>query len=112
MDEKSTDSEPKRYLIIVQMDKASTIERLGKDVPNIIAVFQRVSRGELELAFRSSDGTLFGYFVKSSTKPVFLKVEFEKSQATTNKDTTLIVELGDQVDGSGFSRAWTWLQHH
>jgi hypothetical protein len=104
--------QPKRYLVIVQLIKSSDIKRISRDAPEIIAMLNQVSHGELEQAFRSGDGTLFGYFAKTSTDPVFLRAEFEKSKSTTNGDAILIIELGEDFKGVGFSRAWTWLQHH
>ncbi len=104
--------DPKRYLIIVQLIKSSDMQRIAREFPEIVSMLNQVARGELEQAFRSSDGTLFGYFAKTSTNLVFLRAEFEKSKSTTNGDAILIVELGEDFNGVGFSRAWTWLQHH
>jgi hypothetical protein len=30
----------------------------------------------------------------------------------TPDDPILVLEIGEDFSGRGFSRAWTWLQHH
>lgn len=101
----------KRLLVVIQLKTDSTIQRLQHDAPKIIRFLEGISRGELEMAFRSNDGLLFGYFVKTAT-PQFIRPEFEKCDGTQNGDSILAFEAGELAAGIGFSRAWTWLQHH
>ena len=105
------DASTKRYLAIVQLKGDSTIARIGEDVPKIIKFIESFSHGEHEQAFRSKDGLLFGYFLKTAT-PEFLQAEFIKCSGTQNGDSFVAFEIGNLVAGEGFSRAWTWLQRH
>ena len=105
-------AEIKRYIAIVQLKSDSTTERLSRDVPQIIDFISRMSDGPKEQVFRSSDGLLFGYFFNSSAPSAVMRAEFEKCNGTANGDALLVFEAGELATGLGFSRAWTWLQHH
>jgi hypothetical protein len=100
-----------RCLAVIQLKSDSTMQRIASDMPQIMAFLTRFSKGEHELAFRSNDGQLFGYFLKTAT-PQFLQAEFDKCEGTHNGDAMLVFEAGKLVSGNGFSRAWTWLQRH
>lgn len=103
--------EPKRYLVVVQLKSDASPQRIRNDVPLILEWVQHFSKGEQEAAFRSNDGLLFGFFIKTAA-PQFLQPEFEKCRGTINGDSMLAFEAGDLAGGVGFSRAWTWLQRH
>jgi len=102
----------KTLLIIIELNSSSDISRIGRDVPGIIEVMRRLSLGKHEQVFRSDSGRLFGYLVKSSAPANLFRVEFEKCSSTVNSDTILVLEVGEEFAGYGFSRAWNWLQHH
>jgi hypothetical protein len=100
-----------RLLAVVQLKPDSTMQRIAADVPQIVEFIKRFSKGDHELAFRSNDGLIFGYFLKTNT-PQFMQPEFDKCPGTQNGDAFLAFVAGDLIAGSGFSRAWTWLQRH
>ena len=100
-----------RCLAIIQLKSDSTLQRIAADVPKIMNFVNRFSNGEHEQAFRSNDGLLFGYFLKTNA-PQFLRPEFEKCEGTQNGDSLLVFEAGQLITGLGFRRAWTWLQRH
>ncbi len=103
----------KRYIAIIQLNKNSPLSRVAADVPALIGLFDRVSNGEKELAFKSNDGQLFGVFFKTRMPPAMMRSQFEGSGATQNGDSLIIFEARKLATGTaGFSRAWTWLQHH
>ena len=108
------DDAPKsvRYCAIIQLSKASTMQRLADVVPAMKSLLERWSKGEMEQLCRSNDGHLFGYLFRSTKPEAMFKAEFERSFATVNDDSIIIFEAGDCVFGHGFSRAWTWIQHH
>jgi len=99
------------FLALIQLDPKSRFDRLKDTVPDIIDLLNRFSKKDMEQVCRSSDGTLFGFFLRTKTHPNIIRAELEKLVATTNNDTFLIVEVGKKFGGRGFSRAWTWLQH-
>ncbi|WP_340110600.1 hypothetical protein [Pikeienuella sp. HZG-20] len=101
-----------RYLATVQLKAGSAVERLREDVPVIIDAIDRISKGEREAFFRSSDGILFGFFLISSREANEVRAAIENSTGFRDGDASLVVEIGDKANGVGFSRAWTWLQHH
>lgn len=102
----------KKCLLVVQLRKDSTLERLASDVPEIVKYVAGFSKGEHEIAFRSTDGMTFGFLLKTKT-PQFLIHEFEKCKGTVDGDAAVAVEVGDLIGGSpGMARVWTWLQRH
>jgi hypothetical protein len=104
---------PRRYLAVVQLNKNSPQKREAADVPALMGLFDRFSNGEKELAFKSYDGQIFGVFFRSNLPGPMMRSQFEESAATQNGDSLLVFEAGQIAAGtSGFSRAWTWLQHH
>ena len=104
--------EKKRYLAIIQLKSDSDMPRIAKAVPAISGLLDSVSGGEREQAFRSNDGLLFGVFIKTAKPSAVIRSSFEKLHETINGDTFLLIETGEDFAGIGFSRAWTWLQHH
>jgi hypothetical protein len=94
------------------MKKSSTLQRLAEDVPQIVDMFKRWSKGEMEQVCRSNDGQLFGFLFKSSKPELMLMAEFESCPGTIHEDSFIVFEVGEKFGGTGFSRAWTWLQHH
>ena len=107
------EQKPTRYIGIVQFRKDATPSRIAKDVPKLVAAFERFSRGDKELVFRSNDGHLFA-FVYNSTLPLgMMTTEIGGSDATVDGDSYLITEMGKVGHGTGtFTRALAWLQHH
>lgn len=105
-------AEVNRYFVLIELGAATDNARLVRDVPKIIELLDRLSNKEKEQVCRSGDGKLFGFFIKSKLPVAALRAEFEKSTHTTNKDSFLVFEVGKDFNGIGFSRAWTWLQHH
>jgi len=105
-------SDTRRYLAIVQLKSDSDIGRIQNDVPQIINFLQLISHNEMEQVFRSRDGLLFGFFIKTDAPPYSFKPGFESCYGTLNGDSLLIFEAGETACGIGFSRAWNWLDHH
>ena len=105
-------SESIRYLFIAQLKPDTDLARVQVVAPDILKLLARFSNGEQESAFRSNDGLLFGFFLRTTVAPRIMRAEFEKLTSTENGDDALIVEVGEDHAGTGFSRAWTWLQHH
>ncbi|MBL4806489.1 MAG: hypothetical protein JKY31_04280 [Rhodobacteraceae bacterium] len=103
---------PRKYFALVQLDANSDLQRLANDIPAIIDVFSQASGGDMEQVCRSSDGLLFGFFLKVSKPLDFVRAEFQKSTSSRSGDSLLIFEVNDDFTGQGFTRAWTWLQNH
>lgn len=107
------EGEPRRYLVVVEMEGGSDMQRIASDVPQIMALMRRLSNTEPVLAFRSKDGLLFGILIRTNALPHMILAEFEKCQGTRNGDHMMALDIGNKLTGtSGFSRAWTWLQRH
>lgn len=105
-------SESIRYLFIARLKSDSDLDRVKQVAPDILQLLTRFSNGEQENVFRSNDGQLFGVFLRTAINPHIIRAEFEKLTSTENGDDALIIEVGEGRAGIGFSRAWTWLQHH
>jgi hypothetical protein len=107
------ENEARRYLVIMELESSSDMQRLASDVPQIIALLKRLSNTEPVFAFKSKDGLLSGVFIRTGAAPPIIRAEFERCQGTRNGDHMMVFDIGDKVTGtSGFSRAWTWLQRH
>lgn len=102
----------RRYCCLIQLKKDSSLQRLAESVPSLVALVDRWSKGEKEQLCRSNDGQLFGFFFKSKKPVEMLTAEFETCGGSANGDSFIVFEVGEKFNGVGFSRAWTWLQHH
>lgn len=108
-----SDTVPARYIVIIQFDKTDkSLERLGQAATAVKQVIEQASGGEYEVAFTSADGKTMGFVMKSGKHPNIVRAALETNPGTRGQDSFLILELGEQFTGHGFSRAWTWLQHH
>jgi len=104
---------PRRYLIVISLDKDSDIARVSKVIQNLIRSLRDVSDETPESAFRSHDGIISGIFLYSRSPIRVIRSVFDTSQDTTNRDQCLVIELAKEVDGTqSFSRSCTWVQRH
>lgn len=102
-----------RVCIIFKLRNDSTFARVRDDAPAIVSTVQSFAKGPLELVFRSNDGLLFGWFFETDKPLGMIQAEVAKCVGMTNDDGMILFEVGKGLAGlSGFSRAWTWLQHH
>lgn len=103
---------PRNCFAIVQLKSDTDIPRVRECVPEIIDMLKGVAIGDMEQVCRSNDGTLFGFFLRTAKALAIIRANFERCGGTRNGDSILIFEVGEDFNGLGFSRAWTWLQHH
>ena len=108
----------KRYLIVVSFGvEEPPRKRAAESVPPTERVIKQFSDNECQLAFHAQDGSAFGYLFKTARpirelhRTLFGEIGLDTSPLLTG-DSALIVECGEDFDGRGLSRAWTWLQHH
>lgn len=99
-----------RYLVVVQFKPDTSIPELAKRVPGLQGFISNLCNGEMEQAFRSPEGQLFGVFFNSA-KPIEV-IRSVLDGATGDGDTFLIVEVGNLGTAKGFGRVATWLQRH
>lgn len=108
----SDDLVERRYCALFQLSKDADLHRLAETVPVLKALVERWSKGEMEQLCRSNDGQLFGFLFISKKPAQMMVAEFEGSGVGATRDAFIVFEAGEDLSGSGFSRAWTWLQHH
>jgi hypothetical protein len=104
--------ESRRYIAVIQFKSDTTRQRIAMDAPKLISLFDRFSRGEKEVAFRSKDGLLFGILFRSSVPGGVMEHEFQQSDATQNGDSLLIFEAGTPASAVRCAGPFAWLQHH
>ncbi len=99
--------------------EANIKQRVIESAPKIKSVIESLSRNECQLAFTTSDGSTFGYLLKTSASTQSIRAALfgtsDKSTGTSpllSDDNYLIVEVGQDFDSVGFSRAWNWIGHH
>lgn len=110
----------KLYFIMIRFDDdVSPMARARESAPKVLSILKKISDDEHQLVFTARDGTTFGYFVKTTAPLRVVRAELFGTSKTSrggcalrNNDSYIAFELGPQFDGVGFSRAWTWLQHH
>lgn len=101
-----------RYLLMIQLRADSGLDRVRRDVPQIVQHLSRYSGGNHEIAYRSSDGLTFGFLFQSDEDPGKLQSTLTAGTHWLSGDGMIVVEVGDLKAGLGSSRAWTWLQRH
>lgn len=113
------DREKKIYLAVIRLSAENSNRTHVLEVaPLIKQIIEKNSNKECKLAFTDSDGYGFSYFLKTTSEAGYLrnllceKDNNGKGCALRSGDSLLILEIGDEFAGTGFSNAWTWLQHH
>ncbi|KMK68070.1 hypothetical protein [Puniceibacterium sp. IMCC21224] len=99
-----------RYCVVIQLENSSDLARVRNDVPAIVTLIKGHSQSD-EMAFRSNDGVLFGWFIQTDKSIDMIRKAIEGSTSWRNADSIVIFEIGDGLSGKGFTRQWTWLQH-
>lgn len=101
-----------RLFITIQLKNDSDLTRVSRDAPAIIQIINAAAAEPAELVFRSNDGLLFGWFLITDKNLRVIRSNIERSTAFRNGDAMLMFEVGPDFSGLGFTRQWTWLQHH
>lgn len=113
-------TDPKRYLIHIRLDdhtfSAQRAAEIGKTVKEMIA---HISKDNHELAYITRDGSSFAFLVKTKLPAGAImsilegtQWEGDRTAILSKGDKVLILEIGEDFSGLGFSKAWTWLQHN
>jgi len=108
-----------RYQAVISIYQP-TPERIREVFPEIHKYFNEISNKEWKMAYASPDGATAILVYKShfsARKVVGDLISWSDNPppgATILRtgDSILITEIGEDFSGSGFSNAWTWLQHH
>jgi hypothetical protein len=120
------DADEKHFLVHFQIGgQKPTAERLQEVVPYITGALDKISRGNKELAYRSNDGSTFGFMIRSGlSAPSIIrtlespaKVGYHLTEnldesALNNQDRYFVLEIGEARVERGYSRPFTWLTHH
>jgi hypothetical protein len=90
--------------------------RIAEAASAVKYLIEQISRGNAQLAYTSHDGATFGFFANVKRNPEQIRgalytITIPPAHCAPN-DNLLVLELGKQYTGTGFSCAWTWLQHH
>lgn len=102
----------RRYCALFQLEAKSDIRRVAAAAPGLVGLVKQWSNEECEQLCRSNDGQLFGFLFRSKKPTAMMRSEFASSPFSQGSDSFIVFEIGEGFAGSGFSRAWTWLQHH
>ncbi len=124
-------TEKRRYLVHIRLGKEFSLkQRIREATPGIKQIIKKLSHDEYQLAYTSGDGGTFGFLMKASCEPYVIRTqldapgkhrpfgleaddqEYPDTSPLRTDDHVLILEIGELFDGKGFSRAWTWLEHH
>jgi len=111
------DDQKHRFFVLVKLGGNTPIrERIASVAPKIQDQIKKASKDEFQLAFTSDGGDSFGFVLCSTlaARQIMARLKGGDDSGATllNDDTLLVIELGDDFSGYGFSKAWTWLQHH
>lgn len=121
------DKIPSKFMILIKLAANPSRQRLQEAATGIKEAVETITdKKDYQLVFVSEDGGCFGFLVKASlaARQIRYRVESPGKQdryghpvgpqaasPLRDGDAILVIELGDDFDGSRFSRAWTWLQH-
>ena len=108
----SPETEMRKLMLCIKLAAGSDIRRIQNDVPNVISLIDSLCQDNKEIVYRSKDGLDFAFFILSKKPLRVIRSALEQSPYTINGDSFLVLELGREFEGLGFSRAWTWLQHN
>lgn len=107
------------YLTVIRLsaEDMPLTQRIRETAPLVKKSIEALSGGNCQLAFTSQDGSAFGWLMRSARDAGaiarVLKGELGGGTAALlQSDSVLVVEIGPDFSGHGFTRAWTWIQHH
>jgi hypothetical protein len=101
-------TEAKRYLATIRLGAETSLAELGARVQGLYKLVSNLAGGDVQLAFASHGGRLFGIFFRTAIDAQIIRAELDK--ATTNADRFLVCEVGDLLGHKGLGAAATWLQ--
>lgn len=100
-----------RACLIIKLRQDSTHARVVQDAPILLKAMKDNITSE-ELVFQSGGGVVSGFFIETTTPLSVIKSRISGTTGFMTGDSIIIFEVGDSFTGTGFSRAWTWLQRH
>jgi hypothetical protein len=115
------------YFILIKIgEETSHQDRITETIPSIKDCLDRIAGKSHQRVFVSESYTFLGFFARTrlsanGVKAHFLGTEFHGAPRPDKKahtsslrsgDWIFVFEVGEKISGQGFSRAWTWLQHH
>lgn len=111
-----------KYAIIIRIGESiPTPDRVREAWTAVREILNEISEGQMQMMFSTPDGSTAGFFVEvpsaASAHAIMQgltgKNNLHKGDTIVRNDDSIIVfEVGSDFSGSGFSRAWSWLQHH
>lgn len=105
------------FVLIKYKGDVPTIQRIRESAPLVKSAIEKLSRNDCQLVFTSDSGDCFGYLLNTNVPARVIRAELDGQTQSSGSsplrtdDDVLVVEVGDDFHGRGFSRAWTWLQH-
>ena len=115
---KNTNS--KCYLLHIRFNEYNFSSQRATDLGKTIQeMLKHISSGNYETAYLTRDGSSVGFFVKTRLPAGAIRSildgtqwEGDRTAVLESGDKFLVLELGPDFSGMGFSKAWTWLQHN
>ncbi len=112
------EKEYRKYFVLIKLGNSTPIlQRVRESAKAIQLAIEKVSNNDCQLVFTSSSGDCFGYLLKTIVPSGVIKAELDGRTASSDTsalrsdDSVLVLEVGEDFTGTGFSRGWTWLQH-
>lgn len=109
----------KTHLIIIRLaNENANPKHLREHAPLIKGVIEKYSKKDCQLVFTSPDGSTFGWLINTAEPlgkvqaALYGQTKDTDVSPLLNGDHFIGMELGHHYEGTGFSQAWTWLQHH
>lgn len=109
----------KTFLTVIRLaNENAKPSHLRSHGPLIKDIIEKYSNRDCQLVFTSPDGSTFGWLLNTTQPLGKLKAAlYGKTKDTDispllNGDSFLGMELAKEFDGTGFSSAWSWLQHN
>jgi hypothetical protein len=117
-------AELRRYFVLIKFGGSTPIrDRVQKSAPAVLEILKDIGRNDIQLAITSDNGDSFGFLLRAPAARV-IRSRLESpgkgkpwdavpdgGSPLRNEDSVLVLEVGEDFDGRGFSKGWTWLQH-
>ena len=104
------------YLVQIRYGDNSPPNRIAQSTREIQDALGRMSVAGIKTAWTSPCGKMFGIFVRSEWDARAIYSELNAPKMSTSSpmrsdDNVLILEIGNDLGGNGFSACWSYLQH-
>lgn len=103
--------EKRRFLVLLRLPENAVQENL-KRAETAKDTADKISKGDYQMAFTSSDASFLGIFLKCDLATAQIRARFDILIHRQDRTFVWVLELGVDFSAIGNSRGWQWLQNN